>query len=253
MRCVDVPVVRAVDRAVEVRADGASGLGVLSGHFSVFNEWYVVSSLWEGDFLERVVPGAYAQTIAEDRDGMRVLFDHGFDPQLGNKVLGPITSLVEDERGAAYEVDLFDTTYNRDLLPGLRAGVYGASMRMRVLADAWDDEPVQSEHNPKGLPERSITRAQVMEFGPVTFPANPAATASARSATDHYYDQLARRDAATYEAVLRSAGLPPDFTGRPDTRGAGGGVSTTRHPAGTPVHRAKQDILWRTRKVITHG
>ena len=58
--------------------------------FSTFNDWYEIDSYWEGTFLERVAPGAYAKTIAEDRSGMRILYDHGFDPQLGNKPLGPI-------------------------------------------------------------------------------------------------------------------------------------------------------------------
>lgn len=201
----NVDVVRSLGAAPEFR-QVAGEIGTLYGHFSTFDSWYEVSSMWEGDFLERVTPGAFAQTIAEDRDGMRVLFDHGFDPQLGNKVLGPIDGLAEDSRGAAYEVPLFDTSYNRDLLPGLRAGVYGASMRMRVLSDTWDDEPMPSPYNPKGLPERSITRAKVMEFGPVTFPASPSASAGVRSITDHFYEQLKRRDAPAYADACRAAG-----------------------------------------------
>ena len=49
---------------------------------------------------------------------MRVLFEHGMDPQIGNKVLGPIEDLGEDKRGAYYTVPLLDTSYNRDLAPG---------------------------------------------------------------------------------------------------------------------------------------
>lgn len=201
-----VDVVRTLGTPPQMRAAADGGMGTLYGHFSTFDTWYEVSSMWEGDFLERVVPGAFAQTIADDRDGMRVLFDHGFDPQLGNKVLGPIRALAEDATGAAYEVPLFDTSYNRDLMPGLKAGVYGASMRMRVQADSWDDEPVASGYNPKALPERSITRAKVMEFGPVTFPASPTASAGMRSATDHFYEQLQRRDQKAYADAVRAAG-----------------------------------------------
>lgn len=241
----NVDVVRSLRTAPEFRQVSGE-IGTLYGYFSAFDSWYEVASMWEGDFLERVAPGAFAQTIAEDRDGMRVLFDHGFDPQLGNKVLGPIESLAEDSRGAAYEVPLFDTSYNRDLLPGLRAGVYGASMRMRVMADSWDDEPGPSAHNPKGLPERSITRAQVMEFGPVTFPASLAASAGVRSTTDRFYEQLKRRDELAYADACRAAGplapvllgnpdgaggpRPTDLTGRPGARRTGGGGSKDDGP-----------------------
>ena len=217
-----IDVVRALSSSPELRAAKDDSLGLLSGHFSAFNNWYRISSLFEGDFLERTAPGFTTQTISEDRSGMRVLFNHGFDPTVGDKVLGQIQDLREDETGPYYEVPLFDTSYNRDLLPGLKAGSYGASFRMQVLEDSWNDEPGRSDFNPNGIPERTITRARVMEFGPVTFPANPAASASVRSTTDEYYDRLRQRDTARFEATVRSLGRNPfDLAG--SARSANGG------------------------------
>lgn len=46
------------------------------------------------------------------------------------------------------------------------------------------------------LPERSILRAQVFEFGPVTFPANPQASASMRSGSDFFAGRLVAVPAA---------------------------------------------------------
>jgi hypothetical protein len=219
-----VDVVRALSDAPELRKAADDSLGLLTGHFSAFNNWYRVESMWEGEFLERTAPGFTTQTIAEDRGGMRVLFNHGFDSSAGDKVLGPIQDLREDDTGPYYEVPLFDTSYNRDLLPGLKAGVYGASFRMRVLEDSWNDEPDPSTDNPKALPERTITRAKVMEFGPVTFPANPEASASVRSTTDEFYDRLRQRNQSAYDSAVRAAGLnPTDFTAadRSHRRGRG--------------------------------
>jgi HK97 family phage prohead protease len=239
-----VDVVRALSAAPELRKASDDSLGVLSGHFSAFNTWYQVSSMWEGDFVERTAPGFTNQTIAEDRNGMRVLFNHGFDGQAGDKVLGPIADLREDETGPYYEVPLFDTSYNRDLLPGLKAGVYGASFRMRVQEDSWNDEPDPSEDNPKALPERTITRAKVSEFGPVTFPANPEASASVRSTTDEFYDRLRQRDRGAFEAACRAAGLPTDFTGRPGARSAGGGDRKDERPGhGTASARTDAETI----------
>ena len=225
-------VVRALSAAPEVRDAEDGGIGLLSGHFSKFNNWYQVNSMFEGNFLERTAPGFVSQTIAEDRSGMRVLFNHGFDPQIGDKVLGSIQDLREDDEGAYYGVSLFDTSYNRDLLPGLRANAYGASFRMQVLADSWDDHPKRSADNPDALPERTITRAKVMEFGPVTFPANPEATAGVRSATDEFYAQLRHRDERAYETACRAAGinLPEISTGRLDARSDGGSGSKDERP-----------------------
>jgi phage head maturation protease len=231
-------------------------LGTLHGRFSEFGRWYKVSSRFEGDFMERVKRGATLDTIRDDRDAMRVLFDHGMDAQIGNKVLGPIDVLDERADGPHYEVPLFDTSYNRDLLPGLRAGVYGASMRMRVLADEWNDEPPKSDFNPDQLPERTITRMRSFEFGPVTFAANPGASAGVRSATDEFYQRLRERDAPAFEDAVRACGLSlEDFTGRDPVRNGPGGEQENDVQPGnggpSPTTKAARDRAWRMRRQLT--
>jgi phage head maturation protease len=44
--------------------------------------------VFEGNFLERIAPGAFAHSLAHDRARLRVLFQHGRDPQIGDKPLG---------------------------------------------------------------------------------------------------------------------------------------------------------------------
>lgn len=166
--------------------DPADGIGLMTGHFAKFGEWTLINSRTEGTFMERVTRSAFDKTIAESMRAMRVLYDHGHDPQIGNKVLGPIRTLAVDDEGPYYEVPLYDTSYNRDLLPGLKDNAYGASFRFAVVGEKWTDRPERSEHNPDGLPERTITEAKVYEFGPVTFPAYAGATSGVRSLTDHY-------------------------------------------------------------------
>jgi hypothetical protein len=112
--------------------------------------------------------------VRRDRDRIRVLFSHGQDPSIGFKVLGPIEELRSD---SSYSVRLLDTPYNRDLLPGLRAGLYGASFRFDALRHEPNLRPRPSEHNPKGLPESVVTEARVKEFGPTPFPAYKGASA----------------------------------------------------------------------------
>lgn len=186
---------------VELRAEGDTEPNVLYGHFSTFNDWYEVDSIWEGTFRERVLPGAFADTIKNDKASMRVLYDHGMDPALGNKPLGPIRVLKEDDKGAYFEVPLLQTDYNANfvvpalrgmLMDGTTAGSQlGSSFRFQVQEDQWKMNPKASKANPGGIPERSIVKARVFEFGPVTFPANAGATASARSVTDEWMARLA--------------------------------------------------------------
>ena len=249
---IAVDVVRSLSAPPELRGaeKDDDSIGLLSGHFSKLDNWYRVSSMFEGNFFEQVAPGAFDKTIAEDRDGMRVLFDHGFDT-IGNKVLGMIKELRND---SYYEVPLFDTSYNRDLYPGLKAGAYGASFRMRVEADEWDEEPEPSDFNPKGDPLRTITRAKVMEFGPVTFPANPGATAAVRSSTDEFYTMLRQRDAGAFEDACRAANIEiPDFTARVPSPVEAGGVVGMATAPGRGVTSARSEAEIRRTNLILMG
>jgi HK97 family phage prohead protease len=201
-------------RAASDKADlSENGDGpVLHGHFARFDEWTEIDSMREGNFMERIAPGAFTKTFSES-DGIKVTFQHGHDPSLGDQALGKIRSLEEDKVGAAYEVDLFDGVPPL-LLNGLRAGEYGSSFRFRVVREDFNREPDKSDTNPGGIPERTIKEAEVYEFGPVTYPAYAGATAAVRSLTDEYQEvKEAKRDPERWlelhETVLRALGDKP--------------------------------------------
>jgi len=169
----------------ELREKPENGyLGTLAGHFAVFNRWTEIDSPLEGHFMERVAPGSFTKTFSENRKNMRVLLNHGKDPSVGMKPLGPIRELGEDSTGAFYEVGLLDTSYNRDLMPGLKEGLFGASFRFQIRAEDFEQRPERSEHNPEGIPQSTIREAKVKEFGPVTFGQYDGATAGLRSLND---------------------------------------------------------------------
>jgi HK97 family phage prohead protease len=177
------PEFRALPHGYELRSED-EGMPTLVGSLAVFDEWSEIDSYSEGHFMERNAPGAFDKTISENRDKMRVLFQHGQDPQIGDKPLGVIASLEANERTVDYAVPMFDTVYNRELIPGLDAGAYGSSYRFEVLRENWDRKAKRSDHNPDALPERTIKEVRMVEFGPVTFPAYQGATAGLRSLTD---------------------------------------------------------------------
>lgn len=220
----DFDVVRAQPAATAtvLREDPGAAMPRMIVRFSRFGEWYEVNSMWEGHFLERVKSGSFKRTIRNNGDQVRVLFNHGHDFSIGDKVLGPSENLREETDSPVGEVPLFDTSYNRDLLPGIRAGVYGSSFRMRVLQDEMA-EPGSSKWedtgNPEwsGLPQRTITEIRLFEYGPVTWPANPGATAGIdgegpRSTTDAYYAELRARQPEFVDAlrsrVAAARGVP---------------------------------------------
>ncbi|HEU4864978.1 MAG TPA: HK97 family phage prohead protease [Actinomycetota bacterium] len=221
---------------LELRSEDGFPGPVMFGHFAVFDEWTRIDSLFEGEFMERLVRGAFEKTFAENRSSIRPLFQHGRDSYIGSKVLGPVEILREEERGAYYEVPLLDTAYNRELEPGLRAGLYGASFRFRVMREEIVEKPKRSDYNPDGLPERSIKEVELHEFGPVTFPAYDGATAGIRSLTDEFVLQPYTRDRQRLRELLRylegepaegDADEAPEPVTSPDRDAARGSVPGT--------------------------
>jgi HK97 family phage prohead protease len=189
--------VRAVSLSPSLRGGaeaGIDGIGLLSGYAAVTNEWTRISSVFEGDFVERIAPGAFMKTLLQDRARIRVLYAHGRDALVGDKPLGPLVTVRETARGLWYEAPLLDTAYNRELIPGLRAGLYGSSFRFSVTREQIVERPSPSGYNPLGLPERTVQELKLYELGPCTFPAYSGATAGVRSVsmTDLYYGALTR-------------------------------------------------------------
>lgn len=259
---------------VELRAADEDGdddaLPTMFGHFCVFNVWTEIKSWYEGNFLERLAPGCCKKTFREHRGSIRPLFQHGFDPYIGDKPLGPVDDLRETETGGYYEVPLIDTPYNAELLPGLRRNLYGTSFRFRVVREEFVREPGVSEHNPRGLPERTLKEIEVLEFGPVTFPAYPEATASVRSLTDEFVvmrfggperlrELLDRRSidlppAPDLRTEPTATDNPPQETA-PSERDAGASPHLTderRDTAATPRRRSSRTPLYGTRQKEKH-
>jgi HK97 family phage prohead protease len=193
-------VIRMRAEPIAFRAESDGSAPTLSGHFAVFNEWTEVNSLFEGNFMERVKPGAFTKTIADDRSSMRCLFNHGRDT-LGQQALGSIDVLRQDDKGAYYEVSL-NQGIPPLLMEGLRKGQYGASFRFQVNRMEVVERPKRSDYNPRQLPERTLTEIGVREFGPVTFPQYQGATAVARSVTDDLLFEWIRSEPELVRSLL---------------------------------------------------
>lgn len=246
VRTVLLPV-RFAARAEDSSGDGLTStegnLGLMDVRFSPFNTWYRIDSFWEGSFMERTIPGAFKRTVnahnaaqTEDAHRIRSMFNHGMDMQIDQKLLGDVVRAAEEKDSPVITVDLWDTSYNRDLLPGLRSGAYGASFMFSTIRDSWDYEPEASNHNPDGLPERTLEEVRTFEAGPVTWPASPTASAGMRcqSATDAYYELVARRDPS------RVDGMRSRLTALRNVTSAPTGTATPTGPATDPTDPARR-------------
>jgi len=166
--------------ASELRTEGDGR--TLIGYPIVFNQPTMIRS-WEGDFVETIAPGAVKKTLRENGANIKVLFNHGGDPQIGNKPLGKPRVQREDKKGLYVEVPLSETSYNADVSTLIRDGaIDGMSFRFSVIQETWNAKPAKSKINPDGLPERVIKELRLMEYGPVTFPAYQATEIGMRGA-----------------------------------------------------------------------
>ena len=187
----------------------------LFGHFARFNVFNEIDSAIEGRFLERIQPGAFKKTFAMSRP--KILFQHGKDPQLGDKPIASPGILREDEIGPFYDDELLDGVPAL-IVAGLRANQYGVSYRFRVVREDWQPKPEKSDVNPLGLPERTIREAQVYEYGPVTFPADAGATVMVRSLSDEMTSTpITEPDAPSLDAEAETPHLEPERRDEPVT------------------------------------
>lgn len=177
--------VRTAPAFALVRSE-VSDMPVLHGAAAVFDEWTEIRSNVEGHFFERFMPGSFSKTISEGGKRIRCLFHHGMDPSIGVKPLGPITLLQEDAGALRYEVQLLDTDYNRSLIPGLEAGLYGSSFRFGITRKEDVRFPKRSDRNPDRILERTISEASLREIGPTPLPAYAGTSAGVRSLTDEF-------------------------------------------------------------------
>lgn len=161
---------RGLADIVSVRTKASKPMVV--GYAARYNAETVILGLWR----ERIAPGAFESALHGD-DDVRALFNH--DP---NKLLGRTSSgtlrLSDDDKGLRYEVDLPETQDARDVHELIKRGdVTGSSFGFRIVENEWDDTPTK-----KGkLPLVTIRKVELFDVSPVTFPAYPQTSVSARA------------------------------------------------------------------------
>lgn len=142
---------------------------MIRGHAAVFNA--LSSDL--GGFREKIMPGAFRDTIAND--DVVALFNHDANHVLGRRSAGTLT-LSEDEQGLAIEIEPPDTQLGRDLVTSIRRGdVSGMSFGFRVAKND------QTWERSDPTPVRTLKKVQLLDVSPVTFPAYPQTDVAMRS------------------------------------------------------------------------
>jgi HK97 family phage prohead protease len=156
-------------RRSEFRVSDDSDGQTLEGYAAVFNAWTGIRDSM-GVYQERIAPGAFKRSIGQRTPVLQ--FEHGNHPLLGSLPLGAITVLREDKNGLFVRARLSDNWLIQPVRDAIRdGGIDGMSFRFRVVADEWDDA---KEH-------RTIKEVELLELGPVVFPAYEQTSVAVRS------------------------------------------------------------------------
>jgi len=160
----------------EFRVENKEGKAQISGYAAVFNE--LSDDL--GGFREKIQPGAFSEAI--QRDDVRALWNHDSNYVLGRNKAGTL-KLSEDERGLHYVVDLPDTQWAKDLSESIKRGdVTQSSFGFIVDSDEWAKQD--------GETVRTLTKVTLFDVSPVTYPAYPQTSTSARSILEANKDRI---------------------------------------------------------------
>jgi HK97 family phage prohead protease len=158
---------------VELAQVAAAGR-TMTGYASVFN-YPIDSGVRDFQQTTYVKPGAFTKTLKENKGQVKVLFNHGLDPRYGKLPIGVPTTLKQDGKGLYAEVALHEGPDNQNIIAALASGALNAmSIQFEVTDEAYNAD----------RSERYIQALKLYEFGPVTFPANEAATAALHSLPD---------------------------------------------------------------------
>lgn len=173
------PEVRFLADVPEIRSIGDGEPPHIAGYAAAFGKL----SRRLGGFVERVMPGAFDETLraieAGDKDvNMVCRFNHKDDMLLGTTQAGTLT-LSADERGLHY--DVLPPRHRSDVVELVQRGdVRYSSFAFRCLNPGEDDTWGVTDY---GFPMRSLHKVQGLDVAPVTDPAYRDTTAVARNMT----------------------------------------------------------------------
>uniref|UniRef100_A0A6M3KC85 Putative peptidase n=1 Tax=viral metagenome TaxID=1070528 RepID=A0A6M3KC85_9ZZZZ len=161
---------RVIFPSAEMRAAEQDGKRFIEGMASTFDREYPVAD-W---FIEVFRAGAFTKTLQENQD-MFVLYQHDDAQVLGSR-RSKTAEIWVDAEGLHYRAAMPNTSYAADAWEVIRRGdINGSSILFEAVKDRWT-------RNYQGdLSLREVLEAKLWEVSPVTFPANPATSSSARA------------------------------------------------------------------------
>lgn len=153
---------------IESRTD-ESGANHIEGYAAVFNS---DSELLYGEFIERIDPGAFNDTLASGND-VKAFWNHNSDIVLAS-TRAKTQRLEIRDKGLWFDIAMPNTTWGRDAFESIRRGdVSGVSFGFCCIAHKWEKRG--------NVDVRTLLKVDLFEVSPCAMPAYPDTTVAVRS------------------------------------------------------------------------
>jgi hypothetical protein len=231
----------------EMRSTRGSDGRTLEGYVAMFDARSRIPDR-NGDFDEILRPG-FADRSLKERGHPIMQFDHGRDPRVGTVPIGVYEVFDRDNKGYAVRGRLFDNPVVEPVRQAIEGrAIKGMSFRFTVKGrkegDRWHRRG-QGLARSGDVEVREVLDADVLEAGPVVFPAYAQTSVSVRSLVHTWNDEDLRALFDELAALTGRAVDPTDLTGVP-SQGAGRGdhgAQPREGDAPTPAQLARDRIM----------
>jgi HK97 family phage prohead protease len=173
------------ERGEEVRkvgfraSEGGDGY-TLEGYAAVFDAWTDIRDSM-GVYQERIMPGAFKRSLGQRQPVVQ--FDHGTHPFIGSIPIGALKVVREDKNGLFVRARISENWMMEPVRDAIRdGGITGMSFRFKVVSDEWGTED--------GNDTRTIREVELLELGPVVFPAYEQTSVAVRSLVGVLDDEM---------------------------------------------------------------
>lgn len=164
---------------LEIReAAPESNIKTVGGYACRYNSPTLINTAFGDKFLEEIAPDAFKESISNRNQ--KALWNHDTSKPLGSVKSGTLR-FKEDAEGLNYDVDIPNNSYGLDAYESIKRGdVDGSSFGFYAVEQKW----AEVMHEGEKLYKRTITKGELLEVSPCTFPAYESSEINVRSITN---------------------------------------------------------------------
>ena len=135
----------------------------VEGPIVPYGKWTEVDSVIEGHFMERFAAGSLTKSLTESFNRVKGYFEHGKSRMFDRTPIMEISETWDTETAPFFRARLLNGLPEW-MVDGIRKGLYGTSLGASPIQVQRERRPKASDHNPKGIEERTYTELRVSDI-----------------------------------------------------------------------------------------